>query len=71
MAQSSSLYDPKYRLYHRVVSHRLEKCITHEEHIMQLDSEGIITLDLDDTIEANYICAKLEYSLSSLWQGLI
>ena len=46
--------DPKYYRYHRVISRSLEKCITLKDHIMQLDREGKIVLDLDYIIEANY-----------------
>ena len=47
--------DPKYCKYHRVVSHPVEKCFVLKDIIIRLAKEGKILLDLDETVESNYI----------------
>jgi len=54
--------DPKYCRYHRVIRHPIEKCVKLKEHIMQLDKDEKIILDLDHIIEAQCIYAQLESS---------
>ena len=46
--------DPKYYIYHRVVSHPVEKCFVLKDLILRLAKEGKILLDLDETTEANH-----------------
>ena len=46
--------DPKYYIYHRVVSHPVEKCFVLKDLILRLAKEGKILLDLDEIAEANY-----------------
>ena len=46
--------DPKYCMYHRVVSHPVEKCFVLKDLILRLAKEGKILLDLDETAEANH-----------------
>ena len=46
--------DPKYCIYHRVVSHPVEKCFVLKNLILSLAKEGKILLDLDETTEANH-----------------
>ena len=46
--------DPKYCIYHRVVSHPVEKCFVLKDLILRLAKEGKILLDLDEIAEANY-----------------
>ena len=57
--------DSKYYIYHRVISHPLEKCITLKERITQLVRDGRIILDLDDPIGTNHISSQVEHSLLS------
>jgi len=57
--------DPKYRRYHWVIIHPLEKYITLKERIMQLARDGRIILDLDDPIGTNHISTQLKHSLPS------
>jgi len=54
--------DPKYRRYHQVISHPLEKCITLKERIMQLTRGGRIILDLDDSVGTNHIFTGVQCS---------
>ena len=58
----------KYYCYHRAISHPLERCITLKKHIMQLAKDGRVILDMDNTAEANSICAQLEL-LPSRWES--
>ena len=44
--------DPKYYIYHRVVSHPVEKCFVLKDLILRLAKEGKILLDLDETAKA-------------------
>ena len=46
--------DPKYCMYHRVISHPMEKCFVLKDLILRLTKEGKILLDLDETAEANH-----------------
>ena len=46
--------DPKYCMYHRVVSHPVEKCFVLKDLILRLVKEGKILLDLDEIAEANH-----------------
>ena len=46
--------DPKYCIYHQVVSHPVEKCFVLKDLILRLAKEGKILLDLDETAEANH-----------------
>ena len=46
--------DPKYCIYHRVVSHPVEKCFVLKDLILRLAKEGKIILDLDETAKANH-----------------
>ena len=45
--------DPNYCIYHRVVSHPMEKCFVLNDLILRLAKEGKILLDLDEIVEAN------------------
>ena len=47
--------DLKYCMYHRVVSHPVEKCFVLKDLILRLAKEGKILLDLDETAEANHV----------------
>jgi len=62
--------DSQYYHYHMIIGHPLEKYIPLKECIMQLAKDGRIILNLDDTAEANCICAQLE-SLPSWWENYI
>ena len=62
--------NPKYCLYHRMVSHPLEKCITIKERIMQLAKEGRIILDLDDVVEANHVSSQTRELLTLQFRNL-
>ena len=46
--------DPKYCIYHRVVSQLVEKCFVLKDLILRLAKEGKILLDLDETAEVNH-----------------
>ena len=46
--------DPKYCVYHQVVSHHVQKCFVLKDFILRLAKEGKILLDLDETTEANH-----------------
>ena len=46
--------DLKYCIYHRVVSHLVEKCFVLKDLILRLSKEGKILLDLDETAKANH-----------------
>ena len=45
--------DPNYCVYHRVISHPMEKCFVLNDLILRLAKEGKILLDLDEIVEAN------------------
>ena len=45
--------DPKYCIYHRVISHLVEKCFVLKDLILRLAKEGKILLNIDETAEAN------------------
>ena len=46
--------DPKYCIYHQVVSHSVEKCFVLKDLILRLAKAGKILLDLDEIAEANH-----------------
>ena len=46
--------DPKYYVYHRVISHPVEKIFVLKDLILRLAKEGKILLDLDETAKANH-----------------
>ena len=45
---------PKYYVYHRVVSHPVEKFFILKDLILRLANEGKILLDLDETAKVNH-----------------
>ena len=53
LEEAGKINDPKYCRYHRVISQPLEKCTTLKEHIMQLDQDGKIILDLVEATKTN------------------
>ena len=52
--------DPKYYVYHRVISHPVEKIFVLKDLILRLAKEGKILLDLDETAEANHATFAVE-----------
>ena len=56
--------DPKYYIYHRVVSHPVEKCFVLKDLILRLAKEGKILLDLDETTKANHVTFAVRSPIS-------
>ena len=52
--------DPKYCVYHRVISHPMEKCFVLKDLILRLAKEGKILLDLDETAKANHATFSID-----------
>ena len=46
--------DPKYCIYHQVVSYPVEKCFVLKDLVLRLAKKGKILLDLDETVKANH-----------------
>lgn len=52
LEEASQTNDPKYCKYHRLISHRIERCFMLKDKIMELAYQGKITFD-DEVVTSN------------------